>query len=124
VLAPLERSSLRRTDPTPLVAFHAPCTLLHGQRIDGLVEGILRDAGYAVTPVADAHLCCGSAGTYSLLQAGFARHLRQNKLAALLAGRPRVIATANIGCLHHLQAAAPVPVKHWIELLDPPATAK
>jgi glycolate oxidase iron-sulfur subunit len=101
------------------VAFHAPCTLQHGQRLPGLVERILADAGLELTQVPDAHLCCGSAGTYSILQASLSDRLRGNKLEALQSGGPAVIATANIGCLHHLQAAAAVPVVHWIELLDP-----
>jgi len=101
------------------IAFHAPCTLQHGQKLPGLVEGLLTGAGFELTPVPDAHLCCGSAGTYSILQASLSQRLRDNKLQALQSGAPALIATANIGCLHHLQAAAEVPVVHWIELLDP-----
>jgi glycolate oxidase iron-sulfur subunit len=100
------------------VAFQSPCTLQHGQQIRGKVETLLRAAGYELTPVADAHLCCGSAGTYSLLQPDIAGDLRSRKLSALNAGAPDVIATANIGCLSHLQGASATPVKHWIELLD------
>ena len=100
------------------VAFHAPCTLQHGLRLRGQVEDILQALGYSLTPVADPHLCCGSAGTYSILQPELATRLRQNKLAALEAGHPKVIATANIGCLTHLAAGARRPVRHWIELLD------
>jgi len=100
------------------VAFHAPCTLQHAQQLGGRVEPILERAGYALAPVADAHLCCGSAGTYSILQPALAAELRQRKLNALSAGVPEVIATANIGCLMHLRGGAPVPVRHWIELLD------
>jgi glycolate oxidase iron-sulfur subunit len=103
------------------VAFHSPCTLQHGQKLPGIVERLLRDAGLELTQVPDAHLCCGSAGTYSILQKALAERLRDDKLAALQSGGPAVIATANIGCLHHLQAAAPVPVVHWVELLDPAA---
>jgi len=99
------------------VAFQSPCTLQHGQRIRDLVESILSRHGYTLTPVADAHLCCGSAGTYSLLQPTLSRQLLDNKLSALQADRPDVIATANIGCLVHLKTSARVPVKHWIELL-------
>jgi glycolate oxidase iron-sulfur subunit len=99
------------------VAFHSPCTLQHGQGITGVVEKLLEQAGYALLPVTDAHLCCGSAGTYSILQPKLARQLRDNKLAALEADRPDVIATANIGCHAHLTGAAGVPVVHWIELL-------
>jgi glycolate dehydrogenase iron-sulfur subunit len=100
------------------VAFQSPCTLQHGQQIRGRVEGILERAGYALVPVDDAHLCCGSAGTYSLLQPDIARELRGRKLDALQANAPDFIATANIGCLSHLQGAAARPVRHWIELLD------
>jgi glycolate oxidase iron-sulfur subunit len=100
------------------LAFHSPCTLQHGQKIRGLVETLLAAAGYRLTPVADGHLCCGSAGPYSLLQPELANELRQRKLAALGAGNPQVVATANIGCLMHLQGAATLPVRHWIECID------
>src|SRR3954447_21708313 len=100
------------------VAFQSPCTLQHGQQIRGKVEALLRAAGYELTPVNDAHLCCGSAGTYSLLHPEIAGELRSRKLAALNAGAPEVIATANVGCLSHLHGASATPVKHWIELLD------
>jgi glycolate oxidase iron-sulfur subunit len=100
------------------VAFHSPCTLQHGMRIRGQVEDILQALGYTLTPVADPHLCCGSAGTYSILQPELAGRLRDNKLAALEAGHPKVIATANIGCMTHLAGGTRRPVRHWIELLD------
>jgi glycolate oxidase iron-sulfur subunit len=100
------------------VAFQSPCSLQHGQQITGKVEALLGAAGYALTPVADGHLCCGSAGTYSILQPALSGELRARKLAALGAGGPQFIATANIGCLTHLQAATRTPVKHWIELLE------
>ena len=100
------------------LAFQSPCTLQHGLKIRGSIEGLLTAAGYDLVPVADGHLCCGSAGTYSLLQPDLSLRLRDNKLAALTAGSPRVIATANIGCLTHLQAGSVLPVRHWIELID------
>jgi glycolate oxidase iron-sulfur subunit len=100
------------------VAFHAPCTLQHGMRIRGEVEEILRAIGHELLPVADAHLCCGSAGTYSILQPELASQLRRNKLDALEADRPNVIATANVGCQVHLASGTSRPVRHWIELLD------
>ncbi len=100
------------------VAFQSPCTLQHGQQLDGKVEAILEKAGYTLSPVRDAHLCCGSAGTYSLLQPEISAELRSRKLAALHEGAPECIATANIGCLAHLQGASATPVRHWIELLD------
>jgi glycolate oxidase iron-sulfur subunit len=114
----------------PSVAFHPPCTLQHGMQIRGEVERLLRDAGYTLFPVADAHLCCGSAGTYSILQPELASALKANKLRALLAHRPDAVATANIGCMTHLQSGTGVPVRHWIELIDaataadPPADAE
>ncbi|HEX7327933.1 MAG TPA: glycolate oxidase subunit GlcF [Casimicrobiaceae bacterium] len=100
------------------VAFHSPCTLQHGLRIRGVVEHLLGECGYRLAPVADGHLCCGSAGTYSLLQPELARRLKENKLRALEAGKPELIATANIGCLTHLQSGTRLPVQHWIELVD------
>ena len=104
--------------PAARIAFHAPCTLQHGQRLTGVVEGLLGDLGYHLTPVADGHLCCGSAGTYSILQGKLAAQLRDNKLAALQQGAPDTIATANIGCHLHMAGHAGVPVVHWIELLS------
>lgn len=100
------------------LAFHSPCTLQHGLKIRGVIEAFLSAAGYSLAFVADAHLCCGSAGTYSLLQPELSGKLRENKLAALSAMAPQVIATANIGCLTHLQAGSVLPVRHWIELID------
>ena len=100
------------------IAFQSPCTLQHGQQIRGRVEARLEEAGFALAPVADPHLCCGSAGTYSVLQRGLATRLLANKLAALEAGGPELIVTANIGCLVHLQSAAERPVLHWLELID------
>ena len=101
------------------IAFHSPCTLQHGQRLRGVVEGILERAGFELTAVNDAHLCCGSAGTYSILQPKLSRELLARKLDNLEAHRPEAIATANIGCFAHLATAASVPVRHWIQLLDP-----
>jgi glycolate oxidase iron-sulfur subunit len=100
------------------VAFHPPCTLQHGMKIRGQVERLLVDAGFTLLPVADAHLCCGSAGTYSILQPELAERLKTNKLDALEANEPDVIATANIGCITHLQSGTSIPVRHWIELVD------
>ena len=100
------------------VAFHAPCTLQHGMKIRGQVEPVLEALGFDLTPVTDAHLCCGSAGTYSVLQPELANALKSNKLRALEAGGPAQIATANIGCLTHLASGTRTPVRHWIEILD------
>ena len=99
------------------VAFQAPCTLQHALRAGGLVEPLLRAAGFTLTEVADGGRCCGSAGTYSLLQPELSARLLQAKLTALQAGAPQVIATANIGCLAHLRTGTTLPVRHWIELL-------
>lgn len=100
------------------VAFHAPCSLQHGLRRHGSTEALLLEAGYELTPVAEPHLCCGSAGSYSILQPALADALRQRKLVALEAAGPELIATANIGCQLHLAAGTARPLRHWIELLD------
>ena len=99
------------------VAFHSPCTLQHGQQLNGVVEDILQKAGVTLTAVQDPHLCCGSAGTYSILQAKLSQQLLDNKLSALLIEQPDLIATANIGCQMHMATKARVPVKHWLEIL-------
>jgi len=100
------------------VAFHPPCTLQHGQQIRGKVEGVLRAVGVDVVLCADSHLCCGSAGTYSVLHPQIAHELRDRKLASLEATGASEIVSANIGCMTHLQSGTGTPVTHWIELLD------
>lgn len=100
------------------VAFQSPCTLQHGQKIRGVVEEILTSAGYEVLPIRDAGQCCGSAGTYSLLQPKQARELRAQKAKALSEVNPDVVVTANVGCQLFLEPVLDVPVLHWIELLD------
>ncbi|MGW8390677.1 glycolate oxidase subunit GlcF [Pseudoduganella sp. HUAS MS19] len=100
------------------VAWHPPCTLQHGQQIRGKVEGLLRAIGVHVKMCRDAHLCCGSAGTYSLLQPELSQQLRDRKLASLAETGAERIVSANIGCIGHLQSGTPTPVEHWIELLD------
>ena len=97
------------------VVVQTPCTLQHGQRLGGRVEPLLRSLGWDVQPVADGHLCCGSAGSYSLLQPAMAGELRTRKLAHLMKNDPATIITANIGCQLHLAARAAVPVQHWLE---------
>ena len=119
IAADFKRETFAETGGSTRVAFHSPCTLQHGQRITGKVENILTQLGFQLTPVTDSHLCCGSAGTYSILEAGLSSTLRDNKLATLQAGQPDLIATANIGCLMHMSTQADVPVMHWIELLEP-----
>ncbi|HMA31437.1 MAG TPA: glycolate oxidase subunit GlcF [Casimicrobiaceae bacterium] len=100
------------------IVFHPPCTLQHGMQIRGAVERLLSEAGYELLPVADAHLCCGSAGTYSILQPELSRRLKANKLQALEAHGPELVATANIGCMTQLQSGTALAVRHWIELID------
>ena len=100
------------------IAFHSPCTLQHAQQITGTIESILQQAGFTLTGVADSHLCCGSSGTYSILQSELSQQLLSNKLAALQKEQPECIVTANIGCQLHMETKSTVPVKHWIELLD------
>ncbi|OOG14916.1 glycolate oxidase subunit GlcF [Pseudomonas sp. C9] len=100
------------------LAFHCPCTLQHAQKLGGAVEALLTNLGFNLTPVPDSHLCCGSAGTYSLTQPELSRQLRDNKLNALESGHPEVIVTANIGCQTHLDGAGRTPVRHWIELVE------
>ena len=100
------------------VAFHCPCTLQHAQKLGGAVEVVLRRLGFSLTAVPDAHLCCGSAGTYSLTQPEISRALRDRKLDALESGKPEMIVTANIGCQTHLAGAGRTPVRHWIEIVD------
>jgi len=100
------------------VAFHSPCTLQHGLKLKGGVESLLGALGYSLTQVPDSHLCCGSAGTYSILQPELSQKLLANKIAALEGGQPVAILTANIGCQVHLQTATSLQVRHWIEALD------
>ncbi|QQX83845.1 glycolate oxidase subunit GlcF [Cupriavidus necator] len=100
------------------VAYHPPCTLQHGQQIRGKVEALLTGLGVEVKLCADSHLCCGSAGTYSVLQPELAYRLRDDKLAKLQATQPEAIVSANIGCISHLQSGTGTPVMHWIELVD------
>ncbi len=103
---------------TPRVAYHPPCTLQHGQQIRGKVETVLHAAGVDVVLCADNHLCCGSAGAYSVLQPEIAHALRDRKLASLDATGAQEIVSANIGCLTHLQSGTDKPVTHWVELLE------
>nr|WP_145549565.1 glycolate oxidase subunit GlcF [Variovorax boronicumulans] len=105
--------------PSGVVAFHPPCTLQHGQQLRGLVERHLGELGFNVQVAAnEAHLCCGSAGTYSVLQPEIAVQLRDRKLGHLQALAPATIASANIGCITHLQGGCSTPVRHWVEVLD------
>ena len=120
VLADENLSSIRckNQDKKYSVAFHSPCTLQHGQKINGSVESILENAGFNLVEVNDSHLCCGSAGTYSILQPKLSQQLLKNKVSSLIQDGPDYIVTANIGCQLHLQTKITSPVMHWIELLD------
>jgi len=100
------------------VTYHEPCTMQHGQQLGGLVESILSQFGYIKKPVKDSHICCGSAGTYSIFETKISNQLRTNKIENINASKPNMIVTSNIGCLLHLQKGSSIPVKHWVELLD------
>ena len=107
-----------RTPGNIRLAFHCPCTLQHAQKLGGAAEALLRRLGFNLTPVPDGHLCCGSAGTYSITQPELSRQLRDQRLNALESGQPEVIATANVGCQAHLDGAGRTPVRHWVEILE------
>jgi glycolate oxidase iron-sulfur subunit len=104
------------------IAFHSPCSLQHGLKMRGVVESLLGEAGYELTTVPDGHFCCGSAGTYSILQPSLSQQLLANKVQALESGAPTMVATANIGCLAHIEgglnASSRIPIRHWIEFID------
>ena len=100
------------------VTYHEPCTMQHGQELSGLVESILSQFGYIKKTVKDSHICCGSAGAYSIFESKISNKLRNNKIENLNASQPNMIVTSNIGCLMHLQKGSSIPVKHWVELLD------
>jgi len=112
---PLETLNIH---PIQRLAVHCPCTLQHAQKLGGALEHVLTRLGFDLTKVPNAHLCCGSAGTYSITQPTLARQLRDHKLAELEQGQPDIIVTANIGCQTHLDSARRTPVRHWIELVD------
>ncbi|MBL1142881.1 MAG: glycolate oxidase subunit GlcF [Proteobacteria bacterium] len=111
----LQSFDLEKLNVSKLVAFQSPCSLQHGQKLNGVTETILNRLGFDMTEVGDPHLCCGSAGTYSLLQKELSSKLQKNKIDNLMRGQPEIILTANIGCCQHLQQVSPVPVRHWIE---------
>lgn len=117
VVANEDFSSLKLNIPNQKIAFQTPCTLQHAQQLNGRVEAILTQLGFTLTTVPDGHLCCGSAGTYSILQPKMSQTLRDNKLTALMSGQPDIIATANIGCQMQLESKSAIPVKHWLELI-------
>jgi len=110
----LERLTL---ESRPAISWHCPCTAQHGQKLDAPTRDVLRRLGFELPTIEDSHLCCGSAGTYSMLQPRMAKELRQRKLASLQASAPEQIVTANIGCQTHLAGGTETPVVHWIELV-------
>ena len=115
----LRRVGAGHADQPPRLVFHPPCTLQHGQQLRGGVEHHLRALGFDLQlPAHEAHLCCGSAGTYSVLYPELALPLRDRKLGHLQAGSPSIIVSANIGCITHLQSGTDTPVRHWVEVLD------
>ena len=117
-LAPLLKNKLGPHRPRPL-AYHPPCTLQHGQQLRGGVETHLRAMGFDIRVAAsESHLCCGSAGTYSVLQPELAYPLRDRKLEHLQALQPVAIVSANVGCIQHLQSGTGIPVRHWVEAVD------
>jgi len=125
-LVPALRSRLGQDRPgaRPRLAYHPPCTLQHGQQLRGGVEGLMRELGFEIaTAPSESHLCCGSAGTYSVLQPVLSKQLRERKLAALAPLAADAIVSANIGCIQHLQSGTGTPVRHWIEVLDDALTA-
>lgn len=107
-----------RPDVVPRIAFQSSCSLQHGEKLNGVVEKLLKHAGFKLVPVSYRFMCCGSAGAFAILQRTLAKALRETKLQTLMSSQPESIATANIGCLTHLSETSPVPVHHWIEMLD------
>jgi glycolate oxidase iron-sulfur subunit len=107
-----------RPGPAKALAYHPPCSLQHGQQLRGGVESALDAFGFAVALPAESHLCCGSAGTYSVLQPELAHRLRDRKLGHLDAIEADAVVSANVGCIQHLQSGTARPVRHWIEVVD------
>jgi glycolate oxidase iron-sulfur subunit len=117
-LVPLLRDRLAGKT-LPKLAYHPPCTLQHGQQLRGDVESGMRELGFELQlATCDSHLCCGSAGTYSVLQPLLSKQLRDQKLQALAPLAADTIVSANIGCIQHLQSGTATPVRHWVETLD------
>jgi len=109
----------RHADALPeRVTYHPPCTLQHGQKIRGAVEGLLGKLGVTVSLCQESHLCCGSAGTYAILQPTMSQTLLDRKLGHILKTSPDEIVSGNVGCINHLQSGTELPVRHWVELID------
>ncbi|MFM2058822.1 MAG: hypothetical protein RLY71_3207 [Pseudomonadota bacterium] len=111
------QAAARRSTPLPKLALHPPCTLQHGQKLRGGLEAALRELGFEVSLPAESHLCCGSAGTYSVLQPELSKQLRDRKLVNLAVLQADAIVSANIGCITHLQSGCQTPVRHWVEVV-------
>ena len=118
LLAPISGRLQKKPGLADRICYQAPCSQQHGLRIRGSVEKILSDAGFSLLKQDNGHLCCGSAGSYSILQPALSKQLKENKLHDLGIANPAMIATANIGCLLQLQSASAIPVKHWLQLLE------
>src|SRR3546814_6790165 len=119
IVAPHAAELKAKLDGLPRqTAFHPPCTLQHWQGLRGVSERMLADLGFDLQPFNDSHLCCGSAGTYSVTQPELAKSLRDRKLDAIQAVQPDCIVSSNIGCITHLQSGTEIPVRHWVEVVD------
>ena len=110
--------TLLKNKPVDHLAYHPPCTLQHAQQVRGGAEALLRELGFEVKLPLESHLCCGSAGTYSVLQPELSKELRNRKLQHLAETAPQRIVSSNIGCIQHLQSGTTILVQHWVELLD------
>jgi len=117
ILSEMDLAPVRRP-ADPRIVVQEPCSLQHGLRLTGRIATLLRRLGFDPQPVVDNHLCCGSAGAYSILQPAMAQKLRADKLAKLCASAPSAVYSANVGCWMHLAETSPVPVRHWIEAVD------
>ena len=118
LLAELDLPLAEPAEPGMVVAYHAACSLQHGQQIKATPKTLLKQAGYTVVEPADSHLCCGSAGTYNLMQPEISAKLKERKIKTLEAKSPDVIAAGNIGCMMQIGSGTGVPVVHSVELLD------
>jgi len=118
IVAPHAAELRQRLKPGPRTAFHPPCTLQHWQGLRPLSEQMLAQLGFDLQPFGEAHLCCGSAGAYSVLHPGISQTLRDRKLGHIAQASPELIVSSNIGCISHLQGGTDVPVRHWIEAVD------
>lgn len=118
IVAPQAQELKQRLKPGSRVSFHPPCTLQHWQGLRPLSEQLLEDLDFELLPFADKHLCCGSAGAYSVLNPKIALELRDRKLSAIQTGMPDVIISSNMGCISHLQSGTQTPVRHWVEVVD------